>query len=172
MIHVELTLAFTAAIYFTFLWLAPYALAEGRTPATGLPGYLVEIAASRGIDVYFVDGRLEGIGYACACFLGRRRAVLINRTFARLAPQAAVTFTFAHELGHHKLRHPELRWILTALCLHQLGPVRRLLERTEEAANRWAETVTRLPRAVVWGVAVKKPSVAGGSGYSTEENER
>lgn len=155
--------------WFLPVWFSPFILVSGREQLAGhrIPGYLRGEVDRLGIDVYLVEG-VDGYGFSC--YLGWRRAIVIERNFFRFAQGPAFEFVMAHELAHHELGHVALRYWLTATGLSHFPAAHQRLQKTEDEANAWAERLTGFPRTVVWGVGLRKSEV-GGPGHATEESE-
>lgn len=155
MFHVKLFLAgaLVVAGWWTICWLSPMLLARGRVamPEFGIPHYMRDEFAERGISVYLVEN-LDG--YANSCLLLGRRTILVDIAFFHHATSAAVEFVLAHELAHHRLGHVLQRLSLYATGLVLLDRFQGVLERQEHQANAEAERITGLPRTVVWGIGL------------------
>lgn len=145
-------------------WLCSYLFLLNRVemPDSLLPKlpYQVDLVAQRlGIQFIYVKelhAPRNAYGYAVSSWLGFRRVVFVNATFAQFGSKESVQFILCHEVGHHVMGHVTERLIFFALLMHWLRDVRRHLDLHEHAANRYAEAMTGNPSTVVWGPLVAK----------------
>lgn len=167
--HLIYVLVFVVLTYFSVgTWLAP--LVTLATPRdmirrVDLPAHVRHIAKNMGVNLYLVpdltDGGANPGSYACSCWLGFERAVLVDRTFFNFAPWPAVEFVLTHELGHHWYGHPLKRLLITMIRANNWRCVHNYLARQEDEANLFAERITGYQRSIVWPVHLPQ-SVLGG----------
>lgn len=138
-------------------WLSPLMLASQRQllQPWHIPVHLWLDGDRLGVRWYIAPGFEPG-QYAFACFLGFRRAIVLSSAFFHHAPDDAVHFALAHELGHHTLGHVGPRLCIRVLGLHRTRAAQHLTNRQEDEANEWAERYTSLPRTVLWSAGNPK----------------
>lgn len=144
-----------------FNWLAPLAMLHfaERLSIGRVPGDILVRGKAHHVRFY-VSGALGSRGCACSVWSGPFHAVIVSRAFLQAASADQIRFTLAHELGHCAMGHLRLRWLLVTTGLILLPFGRRMLERTESAADAYAESLVCIPRSVLRAPPPATPGVA------------
>lgn len=136
-------------------WLSPLVFLVGaeETSTDLIVNPARSLARLMKIRVYVVPELHGGHGYALSGMV-THRFIVVSKAFLNFAPPTAAQFILAHEVAHHELHHPLLRLVANATLVSFLPPVRKFLQQTEHDANDFAESLTGMPRSVVWGINV------------------
>lgn len=139
---------FLFLLWVLFNWLAPLVI---KFTATRMhignvpPELLVKASMNK---VQFYRAKLVQ-GYAFTVWCWPIRIVVIDEDFLKRAPADMVRFVLAHELGHILLGHTFRRWFSVVTGLWLFKGVRDYLAKQEESADKFAEELVGIPRAIL-----------------------